>query len=120
MSSNPSAATGRRRPLNGPGSLPPSDLWTLVQSAFLRMADEQRRRLEGEIEIFNLDEVGLDGMIQALSEGPPERNLELFRKANPDLDPLHPHKLQTMDPYALAVGVVKMFSPDHLGEERLP
>lgn len=125
MSSNPSSPTGP--PPDAPPSdappLQPSPLqfpsaartWETIQDAVLKVAEEQEPRLAAEVEAFALDEVGVPGVVEYVSQSDPEMALTSFRRANPDVD-LSPSRLQQRaekDPYSLAVGVLKAMHPDH-------
>src|SRR5258706_3236723 len=74
--------------------------WNLIEQAWNQALGG---RLEAESEVFGLEPDDL-----SFPKGDPVELLRLFRKVNPGLDPLNPK-----DPYDLAVGVLRMMSPEN-------
>jgi hypothetical protein len=94
----------------------PEETWQLVLYAVSHEAEEHESRLQAEAEIFGLD---VPAMLEFVNHSDPEAALNLYRKANPDLDVSHT-KLKVMletDPYPLAVGVLRCMQPEAAASE---
>lgn len=79
----------------------PQGRWSLVEQAFFEHLE--KGKLEAEAEAFGLDPSELE-----FPGGEPQKNLLLYEKSNPGLD-----VLQEKDSYQLALGVLRMLSPDN-------
>src|SRR5262245_53818124 len=79
----------------------PAGQWSRVEQAWLEHLDQGK--LEAEAPVFGLDPSELE-----LPGGDPAKNLDLFKRSNPGLDPL-----REKDSYELALGVLRMLSPEN-------
>lgn len=84
----------------------PAFRWALIAEAFAKVHETQEVRIEEEASSLGLD---LGKLWDPLLNRPHAEKLRLFQERNPHLDL---HRLETTEPYELAVGVLRMFTED--------
>ena len=94
-----------------PSSQSPSPAQALeaIQEIFGEVSEDQEARLRTEAEALNLQDLAEAWDLLDDAARDPQAFLDLWRRENPSL-PLD--KLESLDPYAVAVGVLKLASPE--------
>jgi len=96
---------GPLQPLPGPWKKHPAALWNQVWERYVEVDENDRARLESEAGLLGLD-TPLGWISAPLDHAGPEKCLQVFQAKNPDLNL---NRLPKLEPYLVAVGVLKMF-----------